>query len=365
MKIAYIITRSDEIGGAHIHVRDLAIWMKGKGHETHVFVGGSGVYCDLLQSHGVSFTSLKNLKRPISPLNDLKAVFELASLLDAYKPDLVSIHSAKAGLIGRLACKKLNLNCIFTAHGWSFADGVRFPMRGIYRALERMLSRLNKKIITVCETDRQLAINKSVCSSEVIKTVHNGMPDINQTLLANPVNSITNLVMIARFESQKDHHSLISALATLKHLSWKLDLIGEGDLQQNILTLVEKEGLSDRVSFLGRRWDIAEILSKSDIFILTTFWEGFPRSIIEAMRAGLPVIATNVAGIPESVSEGETGYLVEPADIPAIAERLSELISNPDLRVTMGQNARDKYVNNFTFESMANKTLSIYVEVNE
>jgi len=360
MKIAYIITRSDEIGGAHIHVRDIANWMKGRGHDVHVYVGGNGIYCQLLSDANVPFTQLRNLTRPISLIKDAQAIFELKSLLKSYNPDLVSIHSAKAGLIARIACKLLKKKCIFTAHGWSFADGVKFPMRSIYKILERVLARFSNNIITVCETDRQLALASKVSSSDKINTVHNGMPEIDRALVAKPINTPAKLIMIARFESQKDHFSLIKALGQLKHLSWTIDLIGEGGLQQDIMNLVKELNLSDRVNFLGRRWDIPELLSKADIFVLITFWEGFPRSIIEAMRGGLPVLATNVAGIPEAVIDGKTGFLVEPSDVSMIAQKLEYLIQNPDDRSRMSTTARLNYLSNFTFEKMAEKTLSIY-----
>lgn len=362
MKIAYVITRSDEVGGAHIHVRDMALWMMSKGHDVKVFVGGSGVYCERLKSAGVNYTSLDFLSRPISILRDYRAYKELCSHLNAFSPDLVSAHSAKAGLIARLVCKRHSIKCIFTAHGWAFADGVRRPMRDIYLFLERKLANYCNKIITVCENDRALAIRYGVGNQNKVIAVHNGMPEIPLDLVASPDKESPRLIMIARFEAQKDHLSLIQALSSLRHLPWTLDLIGEGDLQSNIQNMIAQLGLSSRVNFLGRRWDIAQVLSGADIFVLSSFWEGFPRSIIEAMRGGLPVVATDVAGVSEAVIDSVTGLLVKSGDANDLKNKLELLILNPELRHRMGVDSRERYLKYFTFEIMATKTLSVYLE---
>ena len=363
MRIAYVITRSDEIGGAHIHVRDLAQWMRRQGHEVCVFVGGQGPFTKLLSSAGIPFHSLKLLKRSISLFFDWRAINELAQSLSNYHPDLVSLHSAKAGFLGRVVCKKLTLPVIFTAHGWSFAEGISQPTRSVYCLLERLSAPMADKIITVCKTDRQYALKHMVGRSEQIVAVNNGMPDILDEYFANPVNTSARIVMVARFEKQKDHSTLIKALCGLKDIKWELNLVGNGPLLEDIRILVEKFGLRDRVKFLGRRNDVQQILSKSDIFVLASFWEGFPRSILEAMRASLPVVASSVAGVPEAVDDGKTGFLVEPGNVNQIREQLRLLIQDPELRKTLGKNARIKYEKFFTFEMMAKKTLNIYESV--
>lgn len=360
MKIAYVITRSDEIGGAHIHVRDMAVWMLHKGHDVKIFVGGSGVYTQKLSDAGLAFHSLKHMRRPISPIHDILSIVELKKALKKYNPDIVSAHSAKAGLIARIACRKLNIPCIFTAHGWSFADGINKYKRKLYIAIERFLAPLASKIITVCESDRLLAIKYKVCPESSIVTVHNGMPEIPIDLISRPINESARIIMVARFESQKDHKTLLLALANLTKLDWTLDLIGDGPLMESIIDYSKKLGIDQRINFLGRRWDVPSILAKSDIFVLTSFWEGFPRSIIEAMRAGLPIIASNVAGVSEAVLDTQTGFLIHPSDHINLEHKLKDLILDPDTRNALGRRGRDRYLNYFTFEKMASKNLYIY-----
>jgi glycosyltransferase involved in cell wall biosynthesis len=219
------------------------------------------------------------------------------------------------------------------------------------------------KIITVCEADRQLALSVKVGRKCLIVAINNGMPDITEDLIANPINKLPKIVMVARFEKQKDHITLIKALKELKHFDWELELVGSGPLVDQVQFLVEKYNLKERVKFLGRRDDVPEILSAADIFVLASFWEGFPRSILEAMRAALPIIASAVAGVPEAVNDLETGFLVRPGDVVQTRERLRSLLLDPELRKRLGANGRIKYENQFTFECMANKTLNVYESV--
>ncbi len=337
--------------------------MRQLGHEVCIFVGGSGPYTDLLNAADVPYRSLKRLRRSISIWHDWRAIVELADAINDYRPDLVSLHSAKAGLLGRIACRKLKFPVIYTAHGWSFAAGVPRISRNVYLHLERWAARLADRIITVCEADRQFALQQKVGELSQIVAVNNGMPEIEQELRAHPVNKIARIVMVARFENQKDHFTLISALGGLAELDWRLDLVGGGPLYDEVLALVQHHHLEERVAFLGRREDVAQILATSDIFVLASFWEGFPRSILEAMRAALPVIASTVSGVPEAVVDGETGYLVVPGDVAQIQDRLRGLLTDSDLRKAMGVKGRERFEQYFTFEEMANKTLAVYTDV--
>jgi glycosyltransferase involved in cell wall biosynthesis len=123
---------------------------------------------------------------------------------------------------------------------------------------------------------------------------------------------------------------------------------------------VSRLGVRDRVEFLGRRTDIPEILSQAHVFALATHWEGFPLSILEAMRAGLPVIASKVGGVPEAVTDGATGFLVESGDTASFREKLDRLVAQPTLRQAMGDAGRQRYLAWFTLEPMLRKTLMVY-----
>ena len=363
MKIAFVITRSDAVGGAHIHVRDLAEALLVQGHQAIVALGGGkGHFTDDLDERKIPWADIAALQRSINPLADIRAYLGLKRFMLEWQPDLVSTHSSKAGILGRLAARRAGIPAIFTAHGWSFTEGVSRSSRRLYERIERFAAPLSKRIITVSEFDYQLALTKGVADQSRMVCVHNGMPLLKDVASARPERQPPQLIMVARFEEQKNHGLLIRALAPLKHLPWTLSLVGGGPLENEIRELVAQLGLHDRVAFLGARRDVPQLLKDSQLFVLSSNWEGFPRSILEAMRAGLPVVATNVAGTSESVVGGVTGLLVPKGNEAALTSALKAYIESPDLRSAAGGAGRERYLQNFTFDHMFQKTLAVYRE---
>lgn len=363
MKIAYILTRSDLIGGVQVHVRDLAVSMAQRGHEPAVLVGAGGPFLAHLRQANVHAVPLQHLAAAISPVRDTRALGEIHSVLKRWRPDFVSTHSSKAGILGRMAARALGIPVLFTAHGWAFTPGVPSRQAWLYRAIERAAAPFANRIITVSEFDRKLALARLSLSPGKVVTVHNGMPDIDPSLWADPGRSPVRLTMIARFEPQKDHSTLLDALAQLTHLPWTLDLVGDGPLLPKVQAASRVLGLGERVHFWGQRGDIPQRLADAQIALLITNWEGFPRSILEAMRAGLPVIASDAGGNSESVQHGATGFIVPKGGTAELRNRLEDLITSPELRVRLGRNGRARYEQEFTLRHTIDKTLAVYQEV--
>ena len=360
MRVGFVVTRADVVGGAQVHVRDMALALRSREHEVVVIVGRRGPILDPLLEAGVRVCLLSSLRRDVHPIDDMRAVVELATLLKRSKLDVVSSHSSKAGIVTRLAARLVPVPCIFTAHGWAFTDGVDRAAATLYRVSERLAAPLADRIITVSDHDRGLALRYRIAPPNKLVTVRNGMPDSAQSLRASPGVGPAKLVMVARFERQKDHRTLLRSLAALRSEQWSLDLIGEGSLQVEAEELVRELGIDDRVTFLGARTDVAEQLAQASIFVLATNWEGLPRSIIEAMRAGLPVVATKVGGVEEAVSDGRTGFLVPRNDVTAMTDRLRRLIGDPVMRTDFGASSRDKYLRELTFDRMYDETVTVY-----
>lgn len=363
MKLAYVVTRAHPIGGAQVHVRDLACALLHRGHQPVVLTSGRGPYTEALQASGVETIVLRNLGAPIDPLRDLRAFRELRTVLKTLRPDLVSTHSSKAGVLGRLAARSLGIPVIFTAHGWAFTPGVRWRDATVYTWIERLAAPLAARIITVSEFDRRLAWARGVASGRKVVTIHNGMPDVPPMLRANPSRSPVRLTMVARFEPQKDHTTLLRALAGLTHEPWRLDLIGDGPLLPEAEALSRQFGLSDRIRFWGQRMDVDALLAEAQVALLITNWEGFPRAILEAMRAGLPVVASAVGGIAESVLDGETGFTITRGDVEGLRERLKQLLGDERLRSRMGRAGRERYEQHFTLSHTVERTLAVYQEI--
>jgi len=359
-RVAYFITRSDAVGGAAVHVKDLALALDRDGIETCVLAGGDGMYLDILRNVGIRAISVPQLVRELNPWRDGQAVLALRHTLSDVKPTILSTHSSKAGIIGRVVAKSLGIPCLFTAHGWSFTDGVGRGRAAMYRRLERFAARAGDHIVAVSEYDYRLALRSGITSEGGISLVRNAMPDIEPSLRARPGESPPQLVMIGRFEEQKDQSALVSAMAGLKELGWKLGFVGDGPTLPRVMDQVSSAGLEDRVTFYGYRSNPSAVLAEAQIFVLTTKWEGLPRSIIEAMRAGLPVVASNVGGVGEMVDDGETGFLVPRGGDEVLRERLRVLIEDVALRERFGHAGRVRYEQRFSFTRMYRETRGVY-----
>lgn len=365
IKIAIIITRADELGGAQVHVRDLAAALIERGMRVTVLSGGDGILFEQLTKLNVPYRKLTKLVHPIKPWKDWSAYHEIRSALVELKPDLVTTHSNKAGLLGRMAARTLRIPVIHTSHGFLFSGKPGTFAGYFYRQVEMLASRLGDKVIAVANSEIAVARKYNVIPIEKIVMVQNGLPVMEPPCLASPASEPPRLVMVARFARPKDHYSLLKALGRLKTLPWALQLIGDGAGRTGIEKLAEALSIRDRVSFSGACEDVPGVLADSQIFVLSSKREGFPLSILEAMRAGLPVVASNVGGISEAVIDGETGLLFPPGDTEKLTEKLAEVIKDPQLRQEMGKAGYERFVAHFRLEQMVEKTISVYSETLE
>ena len=363
MNVAYIVTRADPMGGVQVHVRDLAAAMRAHGHHPTVIIGGNGPLLDQLEERGIRTIVAKHLAVPINPLRDLRALREIGGLLKELQPDLVAVHSAKAGILGRLAARSLRIPVILTAHGWTFTPGIPRLEAAVYQGIERFAGRFTDKIMTVSEFDRQLGLSARIVPESRLVTVYNGIPDVPAHLRADPSRTPVRLIMVARLAPQKDHITLLRALAGLQDFKWELDLVGEGPLLDQTKGLADSLQLGSRVHFLGQRTDVEQLLARAQVGVLTSNWEGFPISILEAMRAGLPVVASAIAGVGESVRDDETGYLVPRGDVAVLRDRMARVLGDPLLRTRLGSSGRRMYERHFTLEAMVQGALAVYHEV--
>lgn len=365
MKVLYVITQSDVIGGASVHVLDLAAGVQTQGNQVEILAGGQGVLHERARKMGLSSHPLRHLVREISPLHDLLCFFELRREFRRQNPDIVHLHSTKAGVLGRLVAFTLGMPVVFTVHGWSFTDGIHVRRAWFYRQIERFVAVFANRIIAVSEYDRQLALSAGVGKPALITTVRNGMPglDASASATTSAENAEPRIIMVARFDDQKNQSDLVRALAPLKDMSWRLELVGDGPLRPAVQALAQELGLADRVEFPGSCNDVPARLARSDIFALVTNWEGLPLSILEGMRAGLPVVASDVGGVSEAVFTGETGFLAKRGDVGAVTTHLKSLLASPETRQKMGQAGRARFESEFTFQQMLDNTMAVYREV--
>jgi glycosyltransferase involved in cell wall biosynthesis len=360
MKIVQVLTRGDILGGAQSHVRELSVELLRLGHEVTVITGAPGIFTRRLGLVGVPSIHVRNMVRPVRPHLDLAALVELGLAFRRLKPDLVCAHTAKAGSLARAAARLQHIPSVFTPHGWSMFDRGSLKPKPFYCWTENLAGRLGSRIINVCEFERTLAQQFRVCAAKKLEVVHNGIAEIGLAR-ERPIDAQTPLiVMVARFAPQKDHTTLLRALSGLLSMEWSLLLVGEGNLEPQVASQIAALGLGRRVRILPLETSVAHLLVTAQIFVLSTNFEALPISILEAMRAGLPVVATNVGGIPECVRHEETGLLSRRADVTSLREALARLITDPGLRLTLGSAGQHLWRAQFTAATMAARTLEVY-----
>lgn len=365
MKIVQIITMGHNLYGAQRHVIDLCVKLQTEGHEVILVMGSEGKMQDFAHSLGINTLVLRHLKRSIHPYHDLVGTIELIQLFKKLQPDVIASHSSKAGILARVAAWWLKIPNTFTAHGWSFAQGIPFLSRKIFQFIEALVGLISNKIITVSKADKDYALKLGVIDESKMSIIHYGInPPITIHKKGTSIEkSPFNMVMSARFQAQKDHATLIKALIPLKYLNWQLFLLGDGELMPAIQDKVHQGGLSNKVFFEGAVSNVSDYLNKADVFLLITNWEGLPISILEAMAHSLPVIASDVDGIKEEIIDGINGFLVPRKDIKSITSAISTLYHNRELAVNMGIKSKDLFEKQFTIDIMARNTIELYSQI--
>jgi glycosyltransferase involved in cell wall biosynthesis len=369
MKVFYFLTKS-EAGGVQTHIFQLSNFMRSLGHDVMVMAYPGGWLELELKKIGDIFYPNPYLTNAVNPIADLRAAAILKKALADFRPDLVSCHSTKAGIIGRLTIR----NCIptiFTAHGWGFTEGVPFFRKIPIVILEKIASNFCHKIICVSEYDRQLALKYKIAPEIKLITIHNGV-EINEINVDFRKSKSSNeyqlkIIFVGRLTNQKDPILLLEAFGSLPEeikMRVNIEIIGEGPLRKKVEKAIQDLKLEHLVKLRGNlpRQEVLLALKNADIFVLTTNYEGFPRSILEAMSVGLPIIATDVGGVREAITP-ECGILVPRGDKNALILALKKLISDSELRKNMDEKSFERCKNYFSLQKMLEKTYSVYREV--
>lgn len=362
MKIVQMVSRMDVLGGAQTHVFDLTKGLIENGHEVHVLAYGEGTLTEELRNNGINFYPLKHLTLNIHPFTDLKALFEVKKIIKQINPDLIALHSSKAGVIGRIVGKMLRIPTVFTSHSWSFSSVSNKTKRMVYIWIERLIGMLSTGIITVSHHDYHDGTKYNIANHVDMRVIHNGIHDIEKKSIQKN-SDVIHMVMVARFAYPKDHMLLLNALKKVRLKNWQLTFIGDGPNVDQVKRYAKENNLSNQITFLGECRNVNDYLQAADIFLLITKSEGLPISIIEAMSAQLAIIASNVGGIKELIDHDETGILVNRNDTEAISNAITHLLTDPSVRERLGAEARKKYLNEFTFTKMLNETEKYYEQI--
>jgi len=364
-KIMYIITKGNW-GGAQKYVYNLATQLKDKFDIVVVFGEGEKLK-ENLEKEGIKTIRARKLKNK----SDLKwGVFaEIREIIKTETPDIVHLNSSKAGLIGAMAAKNLGIKkIIFTAHGWAFNDASFFWQRIIFRLAQWITVLLSHKTITVSQsTKKDIADWTSV--TKKVTTIYNGVEKIEflkkkearEKLLPEKKGGFW-IGTIAELHKNKGLDILIKSFTSLENSSKKkiyLVIIGEGREKEALEKLARNLGVRDRVFFLDFLENAGKFLKAFDLFVLSSRTEGLPFAILEAGLAKLPIIASNVGGIPEIIKK-DSGIIIEKENPVLLKEKIEFLMNNPKERRKLGSNLEKIIKSDFSIEKMANKTLLMY-----
>ncbi|MEM1268603.1 MAG: glycosyltransferase family 4 protein [Bacteroidota bacterium] len=359
MNILYVITMPER-GGAQVHVADL-IRRLAPNHEITLATSQTAdtFLIDEALRAGARVRVLKHLQRPIVPLDEPKAYVEIRDLVKELQPDLVHGHSTKAGILARMAASAEGVPGLVTVHGWSFSDGFSRKMQVLGKLAERWTARKGQPIIVVADAQKRLGLDANVAPEEQLHVIHNGIADHDARATPGAERDVMEVVMVARFQEPKNHADPLRVLAQ-SDAGLHVTFVGDGAKEEAMHTFARSSGVQDRVTFAGYSSDVIPFLTRAQVFMLISDSEGFPLSILEGMRAGLPVVASDVGGIGEAVVEGETGFLVPAGDVDLLRKRLEQLAADPALRKRMGEAGRARFEQLFTLDAMIERTLDVY-----
>lgn len=362
-KILYFITTS-EWGGASQYVYNLCKYEKARGNKVYLVVGSIGKLSNEIQKLGIKVFIVKEVRKNISPLNDIISIFKIQKLIRKINPDIVHLNSSKAGVIGRIACRNIknkNMKVVFTVHGWSFTDGIPSNFKKfLFRWIERLVSRFTDLFICVSNYDAKIGRRDKVLNSKSnVVVIHNGtLPPQQKAEINHAVHTPIRLVMIARFSKQKRQEQLIKALGQIDKKLFHLTFVGDGETLDECKQLVNELNLSKNITFVGFKDNVAPYLIKNDVYILTSFYEGLPLGIIEAMSFGLPIIASNVGGNSELVTNNINGYLVN--NTHELIKSILLLIHDQNKIEVMGQKSYSIFLDGLTLKKNMNEVNSAY-----
>lgn len=324
------------------------------------------------EDQGVKVVAIPSLVRKVDPVKDLRCLFYLWRLMKREKFAIVHTHTSKAGILGRWAAKMARVPIIIhTPHGHVFYGHFGPLASKFFLITEKVMDSVTDHIVALSEGERNDYVELSISKPHKMHTIHSGV-DIDQytkaqvnieekkrSLGLKPNGLIVGTV--GWLLPIKGPMYLLRAMGTVwqSHPETRLLFVGKGELKEQLSTEALRMGASDRVTFVGWRDDVAEIMQILDVFVLPSLNEGMGRVLVEAMAAAKPIVASNVGGIPDLVRDGQNGLLVSPGDSDGLCVAMKKLLDDKKMRNEMGRRGR-AMAQNFGVEKMVEKLDALY-----
>jgi glycosyltransferase involved in cell wall biosynthesis len=380
LKVLHLITKSNW-GGAQRCVFDLATGARNAGLEVVVALGGNGALAEKLRAEGVKVVSLPSMGRDIRAAADLAAARDIWRLIGEERPDILHLHSSKAGGLGALIGRIRNVPAIiFSAHGWAFNEPRPEWQRSVIRALHLATTLLAHKTVAVASAiPRQLGFASltrgrfeiirngvdapDLLTREAAREIVAGLsPAVEKAIAA--ANGGTLFTALAELHRIKGLDTLAEAAADLRRrrpeIKFGVVILGEGEARESLQSAIDSQGLGEVVALAGFAPDAPRLLSAFDAFVMPSRSEAMPLALLEAGAAGLACIATRVGGIPEVIEDPSLGILVSPERPRELAEALRRVAEDPEGAKRMGATLRDRVRLSFSKDRMSTETIDLY-----
>lgn len=354
-------------GGVAENVLQLALGLSAHGWEPTLVGPPDAVIYDRARDAGVGIKRIPFERGFGHPLRDLKALVRLRRIIRAGDFDLVHVHSAKAGVLGRLAARSVGVPVLYSPHCFPFV-GPWGPARRIFAtAVERILGRVGDGIICVAEQERSVALDQRVAPPERLHVVLNGsgpcQPDLTPDAELEEYRGDRPLAAcVTVLRPQKSVETFVDAApAILERVpDAGLAVVGSGPEREALEQRAAGLGLDGRLRFFDFQAPAARQLGSIDVYVLPSAWEALPIAILESLACGVPQVATDVGATGEAVVDGVTGLLCPAGNPDALAARVADLLSDPSRRAEMSRASRERHARHFTVEAMVSGTAAVY-----
>lgn len=378
-RVLHLITRL-ELGGAQQNTLFCVEHHDRRRFEVDLVAGSGGALDSAARGiAGAGVLLVPWLRHSIAPWVDLLALLRLRAHFRCRQIDLVHTHSSKAGILGRLAARLAGVRAVVhTVHGWSFNPTQPAWRRRAFTGLERMAAGLTDKLIVVAQHDRERGLALGIGQREQYEVVHSGIDiarfsqtgggreAIRRALGFEPGHTVVGTVSCLKPQKAPLDFVRAAAAAHAQDPELRFFIAGDGDLRPQIEQLARELGLDGGVlKLLGWRTDVPELLRAMDVFLLTSLFEGLPRVVLQAMAAGVPVVATAVDGTPEVVEDRRTGLLVPAGRPERAAAAILEMARDPTLRQECVRRGRERIDGRFEIREMVQKLDRIYLSLLE
>jgi glycosyltransferase involved in cell wall biosynthesis len=380
VKVLRVIARLN-VGGPALHVAYLTAGLADRGYDTTLVAGtvarGEESMAFVAQQRGVRIETLDELHRDVAPLRDARAILRLARLIRRERPTILHTHTAKAGAVGRIAALLAGGArppvIVHTFHGHVLRGYFGAALSLGFRTLERWLAKVTTALVAVSPEVRDDLVRLGIAPASKFRVVRLGIA-LDERVAADGAarDDIRKLLglsqeafvvgWVGRMTAVKRTGDVLQAMRRLldNQVDAYLLLVGDGPERRQLENRAHELGIARRCLFLGYQNDVADFYGAIDVLLLPSANEGTPVSVIEALAARRPAVATRVGGVPDVIRDGVDGFLVGLGDTDSLGDRLAELARNPALRARMGTQGRARVLERYSVARLVDDVDRLY-----